>query len=182
MLILILCVLLKQKIKKELARHQNSKTTSSNDIDDQKLRIYRLALSCTGEYIIFAGNGTEIEQKTNVLAAMVTSINRVNEIYERDFGIRLELVANNDAVIYLNSATDLWTNEFNTTTAITLDDVIGVDNYDIGHNYNEVLVVEMLDVWVVFVLLILQAIFIKERLDGFEQSNWRSVLYRLRSS
>ena len=43
---------------------------------------------------------------------MVTSINRVNEIYERDFGIRLELVANNDAVIYLNSATDPWTNEF----------------------------------------------------------------------
>ena len=68
---------------------------------------------------------------------MVTSINRVNEIYERDFGIRLELVANNDAVIYLNSATDPWTNEFNTTTAITLDDVIGVDNYDIGHNYND---------------------------------------------
>ena len=123
---------------KELARHQNSKTTSSNDIDDQKLRIYRLALSCTGEYAqFFAGNGTEIEQKTNVLAAMVTSINRVNEIYERDFGIRLELVANNDAVIYLNSATDPWTNEFNTTTAITLDDVIGVDNYDIGHNYND---------------------------------------------
>ena len=61
---------------------------------------------------------------------MVTSINRVNEIYERDFGIELELVANNDAVIYLNSATDPWTNEFNTTTAITLDDVIGVDNYD----------------------------------------------------
>ena len=42
--------------------------------DDQKLRIYRLALSCPGEYAqFFAGNGTELEQKTNVLAAMVTS-------------------------------------------------------------------------------------------------------------
>ena len=54
------------------------------------------------------------------------------------FGIRLELAANNDAVIYLDSATDPWTNEWNnTTTAITLDNVIGVDNYDIGHNYND---------------------------------------------
>ena len=123
---------------KEFARHQNSKTSNFSDINDQKLRKYRLALSCTGEYAqFFAGNGTEIEQKTNVLAAMVTSINRVNEIYERDFGIRLELVANNDDVIYLDSATDPWTNEFNTTTAITLDDVIGVENYDIGHNYND---------------------------------------------
>lgn len=124
---------------KQFARHEkSSKTAANTDINDQKLRKYRLALSCTGEYAqIFAGTGTEIEQKTNVLAAMVTSVNRVNEIYERDFGIRLELVANNDAVIYLDGTTDPWDNEFNTTTAVTLDDVIGVDNYDIGHNYND---------------------------------------------
>lgn len=123
---------------KEFARHEKaSKTATNTDINDQKLRKYRLALSCTGEYAqIFAGTGTEIEQKTNVLAAMVTSINRVNEIYERDFGIRLELIANNDTVIYLDGTTDPWTDEFNTTTAQTLDDVIGVANYDIGHNYN----------------------------------------------
>ena len=39
----------------------------AGDIDDQKLRKYRLALSCTGEYAQnFAGNGNEIQQKTNV--------------------------------------------------------------------------------------------------------------------
>ena len=110
----------------------------AGDIDDQKLRKYRLALSCTGEYAQnFAGNGNEIQQKTNVLAAMVTSINRVNEIFERDLGIRLELVANNDQVIYLDPSSDPWQNEFNTKTAETLDDVIGVNNYDVGHNYND---------------------------------------------
>lgn len=116
----------------------SSSFNGAGDIDDQKLRKYRLALSCTGEYAqYFAGNGNEGQQKTNVLAAMITSINRVNEIYERDLGIRLEFVANNDQVIYLNSQSDPWQNEFNTTTAQTLDNVIGVNNYDIGHNYND---------------------------------------------
>jgi subtilisin-like proprotein convertase family protein len=116
----------------------SSSLSGAGDIDDQKLRKYRLALSCTGEYAqYFAGNGNEGQQKTNVLAAMITSVNRVNEIYERDLGIRLEFVANNDQVIYLNSQSDPWQNEFNTTTAQTLDNVIGVNNYDIGHNYND---------------------------------------------
>ena len=116
----------------------SSSFNGAGDIDDQKLRKYRLALSCTGEYAqYFAGNGNELQQKTNVLAAMITSINRVNEIYERDLGIRLEFVANNDQVIYLNPQSDPWQNEFNTTTAQTLDNVIGVNNYDIGHNYND---------------------------------------------
>ncbi len=118
----------------------------AGDIDDQKLRKYRLALSCTGEYAqIFAGSGDEIQQKTNVLAAMVTSINRVNEIFERDLGIRLEFVANNDQVIYLDPSSDPWNGpavgpeqiEFSTISAETLDDVIGVNNYDVGHNFND---------------------------------------------
>ena len=116
----------------------SSSFSGAGDIDDQKLRKYRLALSCTGEYAqYFAGNGNEGQQKTNVLAAMITSINRVNEIYERDLGIRLEFVANNDQLIYLNPQSDPWQNEFNTTTAQTIDNVIGVNNYDIGHNYND---------------------------------------------
>lgn len=121
-----------------IAQNNSLMSSGPGDIDDQKLRKYRLALSCTGEYAQnFAGTGTEAQQKTNVLAAMVTSINRVNEIYERDLGIRLLLVANNDEVIFLNPNTDPWNNEYNTTTAQTLDNIIGVSNYDIGHNYND---------------------------------------------
>ncbi|MFD2542650.1 reprolysin-like metallopeptidase [Lacinutrix gracilariae] len=112
-------------------------SANREDTDDQKLRTYRLAQSCTGEYgQIFAGTGTEAEQKANVQAQMTITINRVNEIYERDLAIRLVFVANNDEIIYLNAFTDPWTGEYNTTTAITIDSVIGVDNYDIGHNFN----------------------------------------------
>ncbi len=105
--------------------------------DDGKLRTYRLAQSCTGEYgTIFKGTGTIAQQKANVQAQMAITMTRVNGVYERDLAITMIFVANNDLVIYLDAATDPWTNEWNTKTAQTIDSQIGVANYDIGHNFN----------------------------------------------
>ncbi|TXJ26276.1 MAG: T9SS type A sorting domain-containing protein [Chitinophagaceae bacterium] len=104
--------------------------------DDGKLRTYRLALACTGEYAQYFLNGTEPDdaaKKAKVLAAMATLLVRTNGIYERDFGIHMNLIANNDLLIYLNPSTDPWTNEWNSKTQATIDNVIGNANYDIGH-------------------------------------------------
>lgn len=111
-------------------------------LGDCNLRRYRLAQSCTGEYaqyhITQAGGttGNTANDKAIVQAAMDVALNRVNGIYERDLGITMQFVPNNDAVIYLDASTDPWTTEWNTKTAQTLDAVIGVSNYDIGHNFN----------------------------------------------
>ena len=100
-----------------------------------KLRTYRLALACTGEYGQFHG-GTV----SGVLSAMVTSINRVNGVYEREFAITFELIGNNDDIIYLNSATDPYTNNSGSTmlgqNISNLSSVIGNSNFDIGHVYS----------------------------------------------
>lgn len=115
---------------------KNSNGTSSvQNINDQKLRTYRLAQSCTAEYgNLFAGT---INQKANIQAQMAITINRVNGVYERDLAIHMNFVANNDLVIYFGSTTaDPWSNEYNTKTAQTIDANIGVANYDIGHNFN----------------------------------------------
>ncbi|MBO9566402.1 MAG: pre-peptidase C-terminal domain-containing protein [Niastella sp.] len=104
--------------------------------DDGRLRTYRLALACTGEYSAYFLNGTETtdaQRKAKVLAAMNTLMTRTNGIYERDFGVRLNLIANNDAIIYLTASSDPWTNEYNNKTQQTIDAVIGNANYDIGH-------------------------------------------------
>ena len=104
--------------------------------DDGKLRTYRLALACTGEYGSYFLNGTETtiaQRKAKVLAAMNTLVVRTNGIFERDFGIHMNLIANNDAIIYLTATTDPWTTEWNTKTQQTIDAVIGSANYDIGH-------------------------------------------------
>lgn len=99
---------------------------------DCTLRRYRLALACTGEYAIFHG-GT----KPLVLAAMNTTMNRVNGIYERDFAITMQLIANTDTLIYLNPATDGFSNGNGSTmlgqNQTKCNTIIGSANYDIGH-------------------------------------------------
>ncbi|MES2514866.1 MAG: zinc-dependent metalloprotease family protein, partial [Bacteroidota bacterium] len=108
------------------------------NINDQKLRTFRLAQSCNAEYgNIFAGTGTVAQQKANIQAQMTITMNRVNGVYERDLAIKMVFIANNDLLIYYGSTTtDPWSNEWNTKTAQTIDAAIGVANYDIGHNFN----------------------------------------------
>ncbi len=100
-----------------------------------QLRIYRLALACTGEYANTKG-GT----KSGALSGMTTSINRVTGIYESEFGIRLELIANNDTLIHLVSSTDPYTNNNGGVMLDQnqdhIDDIIGNANYDIGHVFS----------------------------------------------
>lgn len=100
------------------------------------LRSYRLAAAATGQYTQFHG-GTV----AGALAAMTTTLNRVNGIFERDLAVRLMLVANNNAIIYTNPNTDPYFDASNievnlSVNQTTLDSVIGSANYDIGHLFN----------------------------------------------
>lgn len=100
-----------------------------------QLRTYRTAVATTGEYTTFHG-GTVAAG----LAAVVTAMNRVNAIYDREVAIRMELVANNDLIIYTNSATDPYTNSSGSTmlgqNQTNLNNVIGTANYDLGHVFS----------------------------------------------
>lgn len=99
-------------------------------------RTYRLALACTQEYA--AAVGGAVPTKASVLSAMVTSMNRVNGVFEKDFSMHANLVANNDTLIYL--ANDPYTNNNGGTmlgqnqTAVTQR--IGSANYDFGHVFS----------------------------------------------
>jgi len=111
----------------------NSALAARPNADDAKLRTFRLALSCTGEYTTYFG-GT----KAQALAAMNTTMTRVNGVFEKDFAARMVLIANNDAVIYTNASTDPYSaasgmSSWNSQLQSTLTSVIGEANYDIGH-------------------------------------------------
>jgi len=69
------------------------------------------------------------------------SIDRVNQIYERDLGVTLELIPNNLDVIYLgNPNSDPYTNDSGATmlgeNQTVFNNVIGGGNYDIGHVFS----------------------------------------------
>ena len=122
-----------------IAEVADAPASTLRNADDGRLRTYRLALVASGEFSQYWLNGTETtdaERKAKVLAAMNDKMTRVNGIYERDFGVRLLLIANNDAVIYLNAATDPFgttSSNWNSQTQTTCTNVIGSANYDVGH-------------------------------------------------
>ncbi len=102
---------------------------------DGELRTYRAAVAATGEYTTFHGGTVPLGQ-----AAIVTAMNRVNGIYERDVALTMTLVANNSLVVYTNPATDPYTNNnpglLLSQNQTNLDLVIGTANYDIGHVFS----------------------------------------------
>ena len=112
---------------------QIDQTLARPNADDSLLRTFRLALSVTGEYTAYFG-GT----KALALAAMNASMTRVNGVFEKDFGVRMVLIANNDLVIYTNASTDPYSpasslSNWNSQLQSTLTSVIGEANYDVGH-------------------------------------------------
>ncbi len=115
--------------------YDNSDITARPNADDGKIRNYRLALSVTGEYTAYFG-GT----KALALAAINNTMTRVNGVFRKDFGVHMNLIANNDDIIYLNHATDPYSSAlagsggaWNLEVQNNLTAVIGNANYDIGH-------------------------------------------------
>ncbi len=100
--------------------------------NDCSLKTYRLALAASAEYTAFHG-GTVAD----AVDAQITSMNRVNGIYERDFGVTLTIIANNDILIYTNAATDPYTNgdagAMLQENQANVNSAIGAANYDLGH-------------------------------------------------
>lgn len=108
---------------------------SSSRSSGAELRTYRMAISCTGEYTAFHGGTVE-----DALSAIITTLNRVNGIYEREVGIALELVGDTDLLIYTDESTDPYTNSdasaYIDEVQANIDDIIGDDNYDVGHGFS----------------------------------------------
>jgi hypothetical protein len=98
----------------------------------EQLRTYRIAIAATGEYTAYHGGTVN-----GALSAITTTLNRVNQIYERDLAVRMVLVANNNLLIYTNAKTDPYTNDDGIAmldeNQANVNTVIGAANYDIGH-------------------------------------------------
>ena len=90
--------------------------------------VYRLAMVTTGEYGSYFGSQSAAE------SAVITTINRVNQIYGRDLAVQLQLV---EIIVYSSAGSD----PFDQTDVSgmlginqdVLDYAVGLDNYDVGH-------------------------------------------------
>ena len=104
-----------------------------------KLKTFRLALSCTAEYANYYG-ATSTANVGLVMAAFNATMTRVNGVFEKDFAIHMNMIANEAAIIFYDFNTDPYdaSYDFNTMNwnyqlQPILTSNIGEANYDIGH-------------------------------------------------
>jgi subtilisin-like proprotein convertase family protein len=98
------------------------------------LKKYRIAISTTGEYSQYYGGSIPA-----IMNAMVTALNFIVGIQERDFAVRMEMVPNNDTLIFLDPDTDPFTGDLTNWIGqnhLTVNLRIGSPNYDIGHVFS----------------------------------------------
>lgn len=109
----------------------------NRDANDQILRTLRIAISTTGEYTNFwdDGDDTNGDAQEDALAALVSTLNRTNEVFEVDMAITFQLVTGTE-IIYPTASTDPYTGSFNSQLQSTLTSEVGESNYDIGHLFN----------------------------------------------
>lgn len=131
----------KKEMNKLLRSRNNSNNTGgiTNRNNDQKYKTYRLAISVNGEYTQLAGGVPQ------AAARIQATINRVNAVFEKDFGIRL-IVQDVPQLIFTDPVTDPYSNvivntngSFSAPSAWNLQvqkaitAAIGNNAYDIGH-------------------------------------------------
>ncbi len=104
--------------------------------DPVVLRSYRLAMACTGEFSHYYRGADDEPSVEESMSAIVVIVNRVNEVWAHEIAVRLELIENNDQLIFLDAASDPYVNETDqmlNDNPTVLDLNVGNDAYDIGH-------------------------------------------------
>jgi subtilisin-like proprotein convertase family protein len=120
-------------VEQRLSNDLLNESAIANRADNQTYKTMRLALSCTGEYGTYFG-GTV----AGALAGMNDTMTRVNGVFEKDMALHLNIIANNNLVVYTNAGTDPYSpasgiDNWNGQLQSTLTSIIGEANYDIGH-------------------------------------------------
>mgnify|MGYP001231060062 FL=1 len=102
-------------------------------VTGDKLRTYRVAVSMDPRMCVNICGGTV----AGGLSGVTTAVNALNVIWEKEFAIRLVLIANNDLVIFTNTAAQPFdtstNNEMMASNGSVLSANIGLENFDVGH-------------------------------------------------
>ena len=106
------------------------------------LKTYRIAVACTKEYAI-AATGLAAPTKAQTLAKVVTSINRVDGVYETEVAVKLVLVPTTTLVLFTSATGSGFTTADNSNAGTLISKsqsvitaTIGSANFDIGHTFS----------------------------------------------
>lgn len=99
-----------------------------------EVRVYRTAIAATKEFT--AANGGTV---AGAMAEIVRAVSRINQPFENDLGVAVQLIANNDQLIFTEANPGNFVDTTEGQSAMLdqnqtlLDTQIGAANYDLGH-------------------------------------------------
>ncbi len=126
--------------KTELLKNNllNSSLLTNNKTNNQNiLKTFRIAIMGTGEYTSFWGDNDDSngDNSEDAYRAVVNTINRVNEIYENELQIKLELISDS-SLLFSDPNLDPFTSSLNDEAQSAMDSIVGNENYDLGHLFD----------------------------------------------
>jgi hypothetical protein len=123
-------------VEQALVNDLTDRASSVSRSSTGQLLNFRLAMSVTPEYTTYHHTLLALATaKESALAAINTTLTRVNGVFETDFAIHMNLV-NNMTIIYDGTTADPYgaTDAFyNSQLQTTLTNVVGEAFYDVGH-------------------------------------------------
>ncbi|UZT97635.1 M12 family metallo-peptidase [Chryseobacterium fluminis] len=125
----------------EILKQTSGGGLQNKTVIDGLLRRYRLAITTTTEYTAYisqqagVGGGTDAQKKATVLAAVNLVVARLNQVFENDISVTLQLIANTDSLFFINTDTfdALDAGQMIDQNITVTNAAIGINNYDIGH-------------------------------------------------
>ena len=132
------------------SQEQQKKNSTTNNLDPvgetPNLIKYRIAVIPSSEwsnYFINEYNAQDLDnskKRSIVLGEIGVTLTEINSIYERDLGVTFELIENNEFLIEFDTTKDGITH-YNKGKQLSesiniLNNVIGFNNYDIGHVFD----------------------------------------------
>ncbi len=119
----------------DVVKSKVNKPSSKTTFNTNKY-ILRLAIAVTSDYTqIFSDNDdTNGTKKEDAFAAVVSTINRINEIFRRDIQIEFQLVSDTN-LIFDNPDTDPFEELDAFEAGRVIREILPIDSYDIGHAF-----------------------------------------------
>ncbi len=117
-----------------------NRTTSTQICVGDTLRTYRLIVACTGEYAK-AATGLASPTIAQTLSRVVTTVNRVDGVYETELAYRMVLIDSETTCLFTNPNTDPFNGNNNANILLgesqtVIDARIADTDYDMGHTFS----------------------------------------------
>jgi subtilisin-like proprotein convertase family protein len=118
--------------------HNHGTEVNNRNLGEKvELRTYRIAVTATAEYSNAHG-GTI----SSVMASINTAVNRINLFLGNDCDVKFLLIDNNEELLFFDISTDPFdisalASSLTGVNQTTVDNIIGVNNYDVGHVFQQ---------------------------------------------